>query len=279
MRKFSISLISLLVALGATLMVSTPAHAAGPARTNGQGTTVIFIHGYGSTDCNKYWASAKTFFSTRWTGPRVTYGYYSGDTNCTRKFSGSTSTSIKTVGKDLANWIYSTYSSKGVKVDVVAHSMGGVILRSALTEVAKGTAGYPARLYIEDAVTLGSPHDGTTAGPSGCLVSPQACELQAGSSFLRGLAMRPVSAMGTDWTNIGSHRDGVVPASSATYMNGQHKIQYAWGTGLSHGALITSTATSLSSRVMNNGSAWSAYSNRVGPLQWARNAVYNHSTS
>ncbi|MBB5873600.1 triacylglycerol esterase/lipase EstA (alpha/beta hydrolase family) [Allocatelliglobosispora scoriae] len=281
MRRTAALLAALALALGASLIATTPAYAA-PARANGQSNPVIFIHGYSSTNCSTYWSKASSLFSsTGWTGARVTYGYYTDDSSCSHEYAGSLNSSIKTIGKDLANWIYTTYSKNGVKVDVVAHSMGGLIIRSALTEVAKKTAGWPAYLYVEDVVTLGTPHDGAIVAGGLCIFvnNTQCSEMSAGSTFLQGLTARPESAMQTDWTNIGSYADEIVTAASATYMNGQHKIQYQLAAGLQHAELITASTGTYSSRFSHNGAAWSAYAARVNPVQWARNAVYYSSST
>lgn len=263
------------LAAGAVIAAAAPAHAA-PARANGQTNTVIFIHGFKATDCYNNWAPARTRFGNAgWTGAMVTYGYYSADTNCTREYPGTEETPLKTIGKDLANWIYTAYSSRGVKVDVVAHSMGGLLIRSALTEVAKGTTGYPAYLYVEDVVTLGTPHN----GPRLNHWSRQGTDMKYDSTFLNGLAERPVSAMGTDWTNIGSHADEVVTPFSATEMNGQHKVLYEGSAGIDHGELIRVSSGTHNARVSHNaGSTWGAVNDYVSPVEFARLAVYYSSS-
>lgn len=283
MRRMLSSFSSLALAGSLVLAAQAPAHAA-PARGNGQANPVVFIHGWspdGDADCAAYWSAVTTQFAgAGWTGDLVTFGYYSGDTNCDILFGGdTTATSIKTVGKALANEIYSRYSAAGVKVDVVAHSMGGLVIRSALTEVAKGTAGYPPYLYVEDVVTLGTPHAGATfAGWCHLTLWLQCKEMQAGSSFLNGLAARPESAMGTDWTVVSSFDDGDVDESSGVAMNAQHKIQY--DADLDHTELRTATG-SFRARYWHTASAttWSAWGTRVGPLQWAKNACYYPSST
>lgn len=282
MRRTLALVASLLLGGVLALAAQSPASAA-PARANGQANPVIFIHGWspdGDADCDAYWAAVTTQFTNAgWTGDLTTFGYYSGDTNCDILFNGDTmNTSIKAVGKALATEIYNRYSAAGQKVDVVAHSMGGLVIRSALTEVAKGTAGYPPYLYVEDVVTLGTPHNGATFAAWCHLTLWLQCkEMAAGSSFLNGLAARPESAMGTDWTVISSFDDGDVDESSGVAMNAQHKIQY--DDGLDHTELRTATGSFLA-RYWHTASAstWSAWGTRVGPLQWAKNGCY-YSTS
>lgn len=278
MRRLLTPLLALLLGLGSLALSVGPAHAA-PARANGQSNPVIFIHGWnlnGNTDCNDYWKSAKSYFSgSGWTGSLVTFGYYRGDKNCTIKYNGTTDkTSIKAVGKALANEIYNRYSKKGIKVDVVAHSMGGLVIRSALTEVSKKTSGYPPYLYVEDVVTLGTPHAGAkNAGWCNFTAWLQCKEMIAGSTFLKGLQNPPKSTMGTDWTVISSYDDEVVSAASGVSMKAQHKIQY--DAGLDHTKLRTTKTGSLRARYMHAPkTTWSSWGNRVSPVVWARNAVY-----
>ncbi|MEU4781375.1 hypothetical protein [Micromonospora sp. NPDC023633] len=278
MRRILALLAALVLTGGFALVGQAPALAA-PARTNGQANPVIFIHGWspeGKADCDAYWSAVTPMFTdTGWTGELATFGYYTGNTNCDIKYNGdTTTTSIKTVGRALANEIYNRYSAIGVKVDVVGHSMGGLVIRSALTEVAKGTAGYPPYVYIEDVVTLGTPHGGAThAGWCSFSLWLQCKEMQAGSSFMSGLAARPESAVGTDWTVISSFDDGDVSAASGVAMSAQHKIQY--DDGLDHTELRTATG-SYQARYWHTASSdvWSAWGTRVGPLRWARNACY-----
>jgi triacylglycerol esterase/lipase EstA (alpha/beta hydrolase family) len=278
MRRILSVLASMALAGSLTLVAQAPAHAA-PARANGQANPVVFIHGWspdGNANCAAYWSAVtSSFASAGWTGELATFGYYSGNTNCTINYPGDTDhTSIKTVGRALANEIYNRYSVRGVKIDVVAHSMGGLVIRSALTEMAKGAAGYPPYVYVEDVVTLGSPHNGAIfAGWCSLTLWLQCKEMQAGSSFLTGLAARPESAMGTDWTVISSFDDGDVDEASGVAMNAQHTIQY--DDDLDHTELRT-VVGSFTARFWHTGSAttWSAWGARVGPLQWAKNASY-----
>lgn len=279
MRRTATLAFSLVLAGSLGLVGRAPAHAAAPGRANGQANRVVFIHGWspdGNADCDAYWSAVTAQFANAgWTGELTQFGYYAGDTNCDIKFDGDTmNTSIKTVGRALANELYSRYSVHGEKVDVVAHSMGGLVIRSALTEVAKGTAGYPPYVYVEDVVTLGTPHAGAAfAGWCSLTLWLQCKEMQAGSSFLNGLAARPESAMGTDWTVISSFDDGDVDESSGVAMNAQHKIQY--DADLDHTELRTAVG-SFQARYWHTASAtaWSAWGTRVGPLQWAKNACY-----
>ncbi|MFD0202894.1 esterase/lipase family protein [Saccharothrix carnea] len=112
---------------------------AAPARGNTSNNPVIFIHGFditADTDCTSTWATAENYLrSNGWTGELVTFGYYVGNTNCDVHYGYGLDTPITIIAEDLAWYIYDNYSSKGQKVDVVAHSMGGLIIRMALLKV------------------------------------------------------------------------------------------------------------------------------------------------
>ncbi len=282
MRRTFATLGALGLAAAITLVSAAPAQAA-PARANGQANPVILVHGFNwnaNTDCGTYWAAAKTaLLNDGWTGGLTTYGYYSGDTNCGIKYSGGTGTSIKTVAKDFATQIYNRYSVRGVKVDVLAHSMGGLVVRSALTETAKGTTGFPPYLYIEDVATLSTPHGGANYATLCYLTTVTQCkEMAGGSSFLTGLQARPQSAMSTDWTTLSSYDDPVVYGESGSSMNAQHKIEYSGG-GLDHDEMKTAVASYRARYYHASSGTWSAYGTRVGPLPWAANALQYHSTT
>lgn len=79
------------------------------------------------------------------------------DVNCARKVNGNLDTRIQELGRRLAWDIYKHYSRHGKKVDVVGHSMGGQVIRAAITGVNKygSSSKWPDYLYVEEVVTLG----------------------------------------------------------------------------------------------------------------------------
>jgi triacylglycerol esterase/lipase EstA (alpha/beta hydrolase family) len=165
-----------------------------------------------------------------WTGSLHSVAYYAGDANCdTRIASGSNQTSIKEYGRRLAWNIYDKYSSQGKSVDIVGHSMGGLVARAAITGTAlyPGTAsnrsGWPPHIYVEDVVTIGTPHNGTRGWAIGCtafLKKTVCIEMYPGSPFLYWLEDNAQAAGGTDWTMIGTEDDDFVPVASATTESG-----------------------------------------------------------
>src|SRR5262249_51798749 len=153
-----------------------------------------------------------------------TWCFYSKDINCDLKNGHDRNTSIKVLGQELAQEIWDHFSRYGIPVDVVAHSMGGLIIRAAIKGTQAHEAGFPPYLYVEDVSTLSTPHRGTANWGSTFVCSDQQCQdMKPGSSFFSWLGAtyngyqpgeNPQSAMGTDWTLIGFDDDQVVSAWS-----------------------------------------------------------------
>ena len=127
-------------------------------------------------------------------------------------------------------------------VDVVAHSMGGLVVRSYLSgkQNNAGTFQPPAQTHIRKAVFLATPHFGTgVALPFA--VTPQLRELASGSRFLFDLAtwnqgtddLRGVDAIsaigngGTGSATMSGFDDGIVALTSASlrfYQPGRTRV-------------------------------------------------------
>jgi len=117
-------------------------------------------------------------------------------------------------------------AAPGVPIDVVAHSLGGLVARSSLTSNPSG---------VTTLVTVGTPHGGAplvdalaqaapgpgrqrvadriaeVAGTGFDLDQPVFVDLQAGSPLVRGLARTPV-ARNIRFVSVGATGDLVVPA-------------------------------------------------------------------
>lgn len=239
---------ALAAVLGTLIVNPTSAAAAAPVRNDSKNETVIFVHGWNNrenTDCAANWKPAETLLrnKTRWTGKFVTWGYYRGDKHCDVKYNGTQETSIDTLARSLANYIYNTYSRHNKSVDLVAHSMGGLIIRRAVSGTQRRDSGFPPYLYVEDAVTLSSPHAGTRVA---LLCSKLQCrQMQSGSDFqdrMKRQAMNPQSKFGTDWSTLGSEKDGVVSEGSAIAMSSGHKYTYLANANLGHTEMRTNAS-------------------------------------
>jgi triacylglycerol esterase/lipase EstA (alpha/beta hydrolase family) len=190
---------------------------------------VLLVHGYNatsnSTDCGDAFDSMiNQLRAAGFTGPMVKVGFYSGDTNCDvnlRSYgSFGNSDSWKTVAKAFSNYVYRDYTSRGVTVDVVGYSMGGLIARGAIWGSQKGDGGFAPPIDVEDAVTLGAPHTGAAWYSNACLWG-QCRSLRPGASEFSWLNQdrNPQGRYGTEWTTFGSPNDWVAPLESATAMD------------------------------------------------------------
>jgi len=273
--------------LGVLLGLSAPAHAY--TRSNTDNRPVILIHGLDATgtagfNCGDYWyGTISQLRNQGWRGPIVTLGYYSGDTNCSGYASRTATrdTSLNTIGKNVATWIYNNYTAKNVPVDVIAHSMGGLIIQDAIEGAHEDKTGYPKTLYVEDVVTMATPHGGTTM--SKLCPNTQCQQMAIGSSFINGLRKNPQgSAEGTDWTNIGSERDQwVLPESAVNWMNPSHKILFLRSSPrvIDHSSIINWQAYSdWDYAWWNRGNAsWTNELNGRAPTFRAYRAILRHS--
>ena len=193
-------------------------------------TQLLLVHGYGSAaegkDCNgSTWANALRYYQDaggRERASLTTIGYYPGDKGRCDAMIGDGNASnqrpIQDIARDLAIYIDREYTSKGKPVDVIGHSMGGLIARVALLGSAQGWAGFPSKqLDVEDVVTLSAPHQGV-ASPS-AHDDEQWQQMRPGSGFIKrlhedGSGLGDDWASGTDWSLVGSHEDTTVTHDS-----------------------------------------------------------------
>jgi cytochrome c5 len=262
-----------------------------PKRTDGLNKPIYFVHGIQIgkkipvSDCHSWDAAINRYKASGKVGTVRTVAYYQSDKNCNTRIASvvNQNTSIETLGKLLANNIYKNYSKKGIAVDAVGHSMGGLIIRAAITGVEKKTAGFPPKLFIEDVVTFDTPHTGTLVaklcGFTECV------QMRPGSALLKWLSKDPQSSVRTDWTLIGSKKDLVVPWNSAvSFSHGVgslsvgHKVIFLSGTGLSHSSIYKETGNSgYKLQYWNsaqNSQGWVTKNNWVSPVVMARNGNF-----
>jgi triacylglycerol esterase/lipase EstA (alpha/beta hydrolase family) len=283
-------LLSVMLATAIAMLTVAPASAATkPSRSNGNGNRVIFVHGFapgGTHDCADYFRTARKHFeNNEWKGNLLTFGYYSGNKKCSYNAGGSRDTSIKEVAKKFANYVSKHYTQNGKKVDVVAHSMGGLVVRAALHYTHQRAAGFPTKLYIEDVVTLGTPHAGAISnwlGLCNATVKWRQCkDMTPGSAFLKNLPNKMPSTtkygnMSTDWTTVSSLDDKTVSGSSGIAGTANHEVQYK--AGISHNELRTVSSGKHNGRIKYS-TTWTDWHKRISPVGQARLAVYWHSTT
>lgn len=113
------------------------------------------------------------------------------------------------------------------EVDLVGHSMGGVVARYYVT-LAGGDG------YVKNLITLGSPHAGTEISAIG--IGHPTRELLLGSKLLARLAAAPPPRH-TRMTLVWSRADALVPGARQTALPGSEVIMYD---DLGHVALLGS---------------------------------------
>lgn len=189
---------------------------------------ILLLHGWNAfgagSNCASNFGPLESSLRTQgFTGDVVTVAFYDSDTNCDVDLADfgsiSNSTSWRDLSKVFSTFVYDTYTSQGVIVDVLGHSMGGLIARGAVLGSSRGEAGFSPPLRVEDGVTLAAPHDGAAWYSSFCLWG-QCAGLKPGNADLDWLQEvgDPQGVNGTEWTAYGSSSDAVVPLASALDM-------------------------------------------------------------
>ncbi|MFD8596019.1 esterase/lipase family protein [Kitasatospora sp. NPDC059646] len=163
----------LLAVLPFTVLPAAPAAHADAKLTH---RPIVFVHGYRSN--SGVWSGM--------IGYARSYGYHS-DELYAFDYSGKTpsDTPIEELGKDLAQYVKDQKlldRSPDGKIDIIAHSMGGLVARAYL----KWEGGTSATTSF---VSLGTPNHGTTAAHPWCgtFVDKQCEEMGVGSDFITAL--------------------------------------------------------------------------------------------
>lgn len=270
------------------------------ARSDNRSKPIVFVHGldaFGTAgaDCNQWNAMKSALQGWGWTGTMATLRYYEGDANCSYSSdhhgshsvhyasghsagSHTANADIRHLGYHFAWTVYDHFSSAGQAVDVVGHSMGGLIARYAIDQVQRGSADFPPYLHIEDVVTFGTPHTGS-GWASGCWWSTQCNQMVPGSSFMSYLASsapNPQASGGTDWTNTGSDDDGIVSWDSAVGMDATHKVVYLTSMNIGHSDYYTDTSAASDADVnyWDRPGPWYAWYDAPHAVRWADYAMY-----
>lgn len=286
-----------LVALLSVFVVIVAVAPSAEARTNNRTKRVLMVHGYDpfgtpTSSCDMWSSFESTMAGRGFSGPFTSVGYYDNQVGC--DFSvipyGSPSkhhppsggvhdryVNIEHLGYEFAWAVYNRYSKNGQTVDIVAHSMGGLVVRYALAQTQRGHADFPPYLYVEDVLTMGTPHGGS--GLASWCWTTQCGDMAPGSSFLNWLTNNgpnPQASGGTDWTAMGSYDDGVVSESSAMNMKAAHKVLYKGSANIGHGDYYNSTSLSNSADVeyQDNGGSWFSWYDAPWPVNWTNYAFY-----
>lgn len=140
-------------------------------------------------------------------------------------------TSIRHLGYHFAWTLHDTFTINGRCVNVVAHSMGGLITRYAIAQSERGDPDFPKQLCVRAVVTMGTPHAGANYaewcdGPCGTQIK----EMDPGSSFIQWIEQSPPAAAtagGVRWVLMGSTQDDWVSSTSATSLLGSNRVTYS----------------------------------------------------
>lgn len=288
--RFLVALLSVFA-----LVIAVAPHAG--ARSDARDKRVLMLHGYDpwgtpTSSCDMWNNTESTLAGLGFTGPFTSVGYYDNQVACDLNVIpyGNPNThyppsggvhdryvDIEHLGYEFAWAVYEKYSRHGQTVDVVAHSMGGLVVRYALAQVDRGHGDFPPYLYVEDVVTMGTPHGGS--GLASWCWTTQCGDMRANSSFLNWLTSygpNPQVGTGTDWTAMGSEDDGTVSASSATNMQAAHEVVYLGSANIGHGDYYNSTslAGTADVRYQDNGGAWYAWYDAPWPVNWTNYSLY-----
>ncbi len=87
-------------------------------------------------------------------------GYYGRMSDSSQ---GTDNESLRHVACRFAWFIYNSFTVKNIPVAIVAHSLGGIMVRYALGESGLGNSPFPPSLLVESVVTLGAPYRGLDA--------------------------------------------------------------------------------------------------------------------
>lgn len=265
----------------------------GSAAAKDQNRPLILVHGHeadSGVNCRSTWLDLMAHF--RWYGYKGSFHpvqYYRNDTGCAEYFgpggapeimNATSDTRIQDIAKELAWYIYNTHNKRGTGVNIVAHSMGGLIVRYMIDAVQRKRAGFPPVIVAPSVVTLATPHDGIDYIWVLCRTG-QCDQMDSSSSFIGYLednARNPQGGYGTWWSLGGSHADNTVDEGSATSMSIKYKMHWAEDTNLEHSDFMHEKITGNVFSI--NAHCWSTTtgSNFVEgqcywPIQWAHTLI------
>ncbi|MFD1514592.1 lipase family alpha/beta hydrolase [Halomarina rubra] len=164
---------SLLRGLGTVGAGAVGLSAVGGATTRPGPEPVVLVHGYGDTGETPWWDVARGYFRD--------VGYPDDAIHVLNlgAIPGTTVDSPEEYATAVQAALESVSDEHGSAVDVVAHSMGGLDTRWCVEKL-------DGAQYVDDLVTLGTPHQGTYAAYLGSL-TPGGRDMRPGSEFLTAL--------------------------------------------------------------------------------------------
>lgn len=184
-----------IVALCAAVLFSVPGYASGMLDEEDGKDPVVLVHGYcgsvlGELSVEGYWL---------YVGNRFKLDGY--DIHKITLGNGALQ-DVRTSAGELKNYIQNVRSSTGRnKVDIVAHSEGGLVAKYYI----KYLGGAP---YVDDLVTISTPHRGTTVAHIG--PGKASRQMEVYSDFLREMNSEWDFPGSIDYTAIHSNHDEIV---------------------------------------------------------------------
>jgi triacylglycerol esterase/lipase EstA (alpha/beta hydrolase family) len=186
---------------------------------------VVLVHGYGDTGATPWWRTLERRFYDR--------GYPDSAVE-TLSFGvpGLTLGSPRGYAERIGRRVETLRDRYGSRVDIVAHSMGGLGARWYV-ERGGGAA------FVDDLVTLGTPHQGSTLAYT--QPTPGGRDMVPDSEFLRTLnGRRPPRAV--TYTAVGSDDDGLVDPDRASLPFDTRNVRNVRVRGPGHMGLVSDAA-------------------------------------
>jgi pimeloyl-ACP methyl ester carboxylesterase len=180
----------------------------GRSETGGDGRPVVLVHGLAADGCSM-WGYRRALIAL---GRPTSSPHLGGMFRSIEKYAHRLVSALDRIPGD---------------VDVVCHSMGGIVLRATLAMRPDLAA------RIKHVVTVASPHTGT-AGARGVPL-PEARQLSVGAPYLDGLPPLPQLLPGARFTTIASDADAVVyPNETCCVAGSEHHELH----GIGHAELL-----------------------------------------
>ncbi|MEY2477119.1 MAG: hypothetical protein QOG87_2434 [Actinomycetota bacterium] len=244
---------------------------------------VVEVAGLGShqakTETDRTQGGAVFEVDTRaigWADADVRRFSYRGGTTSERGYAAAdTQGDIREAGRRLRDLLERLqYEQPGVPIDIVAHSQGGLVVRSALGDELDRLD--PRTPHIASVVTLGTPHHGANSATMGALLdhtrgghtaldiagavkpagidptSTSVRQLAETSEFIRDLNDRPLPE-GVRFTSIAASGDAIVPSPRAHLDGATNVIVGVPGLATDHDHLPGSAAATREIALAVNG--------------------------